>query len=136
MSKLCDVGNSLWRLVFLLKSISLDDSTEIMNGLMDLMKKWFVKIVRFDELDPSRIIKLAIAKGLTFYDSAYITAAEKLEPPSFSISLLSFLSSSLSLIARFFARLIDIRCGFKIKNIYSCISILMYEDDNYKRGFV
>ena len=61
----------------LLKSISLDDAMEIMDVLMDLMKKGFVKMVRFDELDPSRIVKLAIVEGLTFYDSAYMTAAEK-----------------------------------------------------------
>jgi len=73
-----EVGNSLWKLVFLLKSISLDDAVEIMEVLMDLVKRGFVKIVRFGELDASRIIRLAVAEELTFYDSAYITAAEKL----------------------------------------------------------
>ena len=73
-----EVGNSLWKLVFLLKNISLNDAVEIMDILIELAEKEFIKIVYFNELTPSRIIKLAVARGLTFYDSTYIVAAEKL----------------------------------------------------------
>jgi len=73
-----EVGNSLWKLVFLLKVISLKDAIEIIEALEDLVKKHFIKVVYFNELNLPRIIKLAIAEGLTFYDSSYIIAAEKL----------------------------------------------------------
>ncbi len=51
---------------------------EIMDVLIELAEKEIIKITYFSELTPSRIIKLAAAEGLTFYDSMYIAAAEKL----------------------------------------------------------
>jgi len=73
-----EVGNSLWKLVFLLKTIDLRDAVEIMGVLMDLVRKGFIRMVYLSELDSSRIIRLAVVEGLTFYDSSYIVAAEKL----------------------------------------------------------
>ncbi len=73
-----EVGDSLWKLVFLLKVISLKDAIEIIEVLEDLVKKRFIRAVHFTELNLPKIVKLAIAEGLTFYDSSYIAAAEKL----------------------------------------------------------
>jgi len=73
-----EVGDSLWKLVFLLKVISLKDAIEIIEVLEDLVKKRFIRAVYFTELNLPKIVKLAIAEGLTFYDSSYIAAAEKL----------------------------------------------------------
>jgi len=68
-----EVGNSLWKLAFLLKTIRLDDAIDIMDVLMELIEKEFIKVIYFRELDPPRIIKLSTIEGLTFYDSTYIT---------------------------------------------------------------
>lgn len=73
-----EVGDSLWKLVFLLKVISLKDAIEIIEVLEDLVKKRFIRAVHFTELNLPKIVKLAIAERLTFYDSSYIAAAEKL----------------------------------------------------------
>jgi len=73
-----EVGNSLWRLANLLKAIDLEDAVEIMEVLTELTRKSFLGIIRFSELNLSRILKLATTEGLTFYDSSYIVAAEKL----------------------------------------------------------
>ncbi len=73
-----EVGNSLWRLANLLKAIDLEDAVEIMEVLTELTRKSFLGIIRFSELDISRILKLATTEELTFYDSSYIVAAEKL----------------------------------------------------------
>ena len=73
-----EVGNSLWRLANLLKAIDLEDAVEIMEVLTELTRKSFLGIIRFSELDISRILKLTVIEGLTFYDSSYIVAAEKL----------------------------------------------------------
>ena len=73
-----EVGNSLWRLANLLKAIDLEDAVEIMEVLTELTRKSFLGIIRFSELNLSRILKLATIEGLTFYDSSYIVAAEKL----------------------------------------------------------
>lgn len=73
-----EIGNSLWKLAFLLKTIRLDDAIDIMNVLMELIEKEFIKVIYFRELDPPRIIKLSTIEGLTFYDSTYIVATDKL----------------------------------------------------------
>lgn len=73
-----EVGNSLWKLAFLLKMISLKDAVEVVEVLESLVKKRFIEIVYFNELSLPKLVKLAVAEGLTFYDSSYIAAAEKL----------------------------------------------------------
>ena len=73
-----EVGNSLWKLTFLSKTISLEDAVEVMEALDVLVKRGLIKAVSFNKLDPYRIIKLAVTEELSFYDSSYIVAAGKL----------------------------------------------------------
>jgi len=73
-----EVGNSLWKLVSLAKTISLEDAVEILEVLDVLVKRGLIIAVSFNKLDPHRIIELAAAEKLTFYDTSYIVAAEKL----------------------------------------------------------
>jgi len=73
-----EIGNSLWKLASLLKTISLEDAIEIIEVLKDFVERKLI-VVRFSELDLGGTIKLAVNKELTFYDSAYIIATENLE---------------------------------------------------------
>jgi len=73
-----EVGNSLWKLTLLLKSIDLKDAMEILDVLKSLVLRKIITLIRFDDLDAPRIIKLAVDEGLTFYDASYIVAGEKL----------------------------------------------------------
>ena len=73
-----EVGNSLWKLTLLLKSINLKDAMEILDVLKSLVLRKIITLIRFDDLDAPRIIKLAVDEGLTFYDASYIVAGEKL----------------------------------------------------------
>jgi len=73
-----EVGNSLWKLTLLLRSIDLKDAMEILDVLKSLVLRKAITLIRFDDLDAPRIIKLAVDEGLTFYDASYIVAGEKL----------------------------------------------------------
>ena len=73
-----EVGNSLWKLTLLLKSINLKDAMEILDVLKSLVLRKIITLIRFDDLDAPRIIKLAVDEELTFYDASYIVAGEKL----------------------------------------------------------
>ena len=73
-----EVGNSLWKLTLLLRSIDLKDAMEILDVLKSLVLRKTITLIRFDDLDAPRIIKLAVDEELTFYDASYIVAGEKL----------------------------------------------------------
>lgn len=73
-----EVGNSLWKLALLLRSIDLEDAMEILDVLRSLIMRKAITLIRFDDLDVHRIIKLAVDERLTFYDTSYIVAGEKL----------------------------------------------------------
>jgi len=72
-----EVGNSLWKMATLLHIVSLDDAIEIIEVLKDLTRKGYIKTIHFNELNPTKIIKLATNEKITFYDSAYIIASQK-----------------------------------------------------------
>jgi len=73
-----EVGNSLWKLTLLLRSINLKDAMEILDVLKSLILRKAITLIRFDDLDAPRIIKLTVDEELTFYDASYIVAGEKL----------------------------------------------------------
>ena len=73
-----EVGNSLWKLTLLLKSIDLKDAMEILDVLKSLILRKAITLIRFDDLDAPRIIKLTVDEELTFHDASYIVAGEKL----------------------------------------------------------
>ena len=74
-----EAGNSLWKLVVYLNTIDLKDAENIMHVLKDLTKKEVVKTIRFNQLNPCKILELAANEKITFYDASYIVASEKTE---------------------------------------------------------
>jgi len=73
-----ETGNSLWKMSTLLKIISLEDAVEITEVLKDLTIRKLIEPIYFNELNLLRIIELAANENITFYDSSYIVASEKL----------------------------------------------------------
>jgi len=71
--------SSLWKLSTLLKRISLVDGLEIADTIKQLSDTRTIQTVTFDELNLSRILKMADEEELTFYDASYIAAAESVE---------------------------------------------------------
>jgi len=74
-----EAGNSLWKLAYLLKKISIDDALEILDILIKLADKEIISVISFNEIDFSNTLELAYNKGITVYDASYITTAEKLK---------------------------------------------------------
>lgn len=74
-----EAGNSLWKLVVYLNTIDLKDAKDIMHVLKDLTKRGIVKTIRFNQLNPCKILELAANEKITFYDASYIVASEKTE---------------------------------------------------------
>ena len=73
---LYEVGNSLWKLVTLLKSLDLRDAEDIMYVLESFVRRGVFRVVSLEELNPQRILQLAVNEMLTFYDASYIVASE------------------------------------------------------------
>ena len=71
-----EAGNSLWKLVTYLNTIDLKDAENIMHVLKDLTKKEVVKTIRFNQLNPCKILELAANEKTTFYDASYIVASK------------------------------------------------------------
>ncbi len=73
-----EVGNALWKLTALRKTMSLDDAIEMLSVTMELAKHGIVNVARFDSLEMKRVLEIAFMERLTFYDASYIVTAEKL----------------------------------------------------------
>ncbi len=69
-----ETGNALWRLCLLERKITQDEASTFLRAASDFLSHLLE--VPFDELDPSRVLDIAISKRLTFYDASYIVAAE------------------------------------------------------------
>jgi len=72
-----EVGNSLWKLSTLLRSISLEDSAKLIDALGDLITTEIIEVIMFTELNLARTLRMAKEGGITFYDSSYILAAKE-----------------------------------------------------------
>ena len=68
--------NSLWKMVTLLKTLSLEDATDIATTLKEATLKNVIQTTSFGELDFSRALNVAKKEKLTFYDASYIVVAE------------------------------------------------------------
>lgn len=69
--------NGLWKLVTLVKTISLQDAQEIIAVLNDLTSKKLIQITNFTAIDLSSTLNLAQLNHMTFYDASYIVVAQK-----------------------------------------------------------
>ena len=74
---LIEAYNALWKHVYLLKRIPIDDYIIIADTLADIFEKSVTKIYNIvNILDDA--LKTAVNYGITVYDSAYLVLAEKL----------------------------------------------------------
>jgi len=73
-----EVGNSLWKLTALLRTVSIEDAMELMEILTTVIRGKLVMIVHFNKLDLSRALRLALTERITFYDASYIVATEEI----------------------------------------------------------
>jgi len=73
-----EIGNSLWKLILLLKTLRQRDAENIIHVLGELIKTRITTTIRFEELNLHRIIQIAINEKMTFYYASYIVAAEKI----------------------------------------------------------
>lgn len=68
-----EVGNAIWRQVYISKAITLDEGIKTLDavvGVFETMKKIAPE-------DPVEVLKLAVTEGLTYYDAAYFYTAMK-----------------------------------------------------------
>ncbi len=73
-----EAGNALWKLVTLLKTMSMEDALETIIAVHTLLSKGLVKVLSYSELELGRVLELATREELTFYDASYVVAAENL----------------------------------------------------------
>ncbi len=69
-----EIGNTIWRLCLLEKKIAPADASELLRSAVDLIA--LLRQIRLDDLDPARILDIAVSKRITFYDASYVAAAE------------------------------------------------------------
>jgi len=68
--------NSLWKLVTLLKSISLEEALDVAVTLKDLAIRAIIRPMDFSKIDISNTLMKACKETLTFYDASYIASAQ------------------------------------------------------------
>lgn len=68
--------NSLWKLVTLLKSISLEEALDVAVTLKDLANRAIIRPMDFSKIDISNTLMKACKETLTFYDASYIASAQ------------------------------------------------------------
>ena len=68
--------NSLWKLVTLRMSLSLEDALEVAVTLKDLTIRGMIQPMGFSKLDLSNTLEKASKEMLTFYDASYVVSAQ------------------------------------------------------------
>ena len=68
--------NGLWKLATLLKTITLEDASDIAAILTELTAQNLIHTISFTNIDLPQTLVLAQKNQLTFYDASYITAAQ------------------------------------------------------------
>ena len=71
--------NSLWKLVTLLRSVSLEDATMAATVLKSLTVRGMIRLSSFVDLNLTKTLERACEDRLTFYDASYIVTAEDAE---------------------------------------------------------
>jgi len=73
---LYEVGNVLWKMIALSKTLELSDAEDLLYVLKGLVRKNLIEIIKFDKLNLLRILQIAVNERLTFYDASYLEASE------------------------------------------------------------
>ena len=66
--------NALWKECYLLKRISVDDTVEFLNIMINVFP--YVNIMTIEGKE-REVLKLSLKEGLTIYDASYLCLAEK-----------------------------------------------------------
>lgn len=69
-----EAGNAVWRLCLLERKITRSEALALVTTATDFLN--LLQQIHFQDLNPNRILDIAISKRLTFYDASYIIAAE------------------------------------------------------------
>jgi predicted nucleic acid-binding protein len=69
-----EVGNAIWRLCLLEKKITRTEASELLTAVIDFLN--LLQLIILEELDPNRILDVAMSRRLTFYDASYLVAAQ------------------------------------------------------------
>lgn len=67
-----EIGNTIWKEVFVYKSISIKEALEILEALSDLLE--LMTIININMLE-KEILKIASKLGITYYDASYVYSA-------------------------------------------------------------
>lgn len=70
---LYEVGNAVWKQVYLHKNLTTDEGRTALDALAGVVER----IRKTPVEDPLRVLELAVAEGITYYDAAYLHAALK-----------------------------------------------------------
>jgi predicted nucleic acid-binding protein len=69
-----ETGNAVWRLSSLEEKITIEEAHEFLSSVVDFLG--LLRTIKFEELDCDRVLDVATQQRLTFYDAAYLVAAE------------------------------------------------------------
>lgn len=72
-----EVGNAIWRECFLLKRITLDEASKVLESVFAILRTMAIAKLE-DEGLGVEILDVAGKLGITYYDSAYLTMAQRL----------------------------------------------------------
>ena len=70
-----EIGNSVWKLHYLLKKLSHDDAKSLLETSLQLFGR--LDILNLTASDAIQVEELASVRKVTFYDSSYLYAAKK-----------------------------------------------------------
>ena len=73
-----ETGNAMWRECFLLKRIALDEASKVLESIFAILRTMDVAMLEDEELGVE-ILNMAGEFGITYYDAAYLTMAQKLD---------------------------------------------------------
>jgi len=66
-----EVGNAIWKQIFLRRELDLDEGLRALKGILDLINE--MRIWKIE--DKISILKIAVTEGITYYDASYLVAA-------------------------------------------------------------
>ncbi len=74
-----EASNSFWKAAALQERITEEDAVEAADILTALREE--VEVIPVEDLDPEKIMRIALEEEITYYDSSYIAGAAKKEIP-------------------------------------------------------
>jgi len=69
-----EAGNAIWRLCLLERKITHEEASSLVEATTAFLTR--LSLLTLVDLNPTRILQIAISERTTFYDASYIAAAE------------------------------------------------------------